>query len=182
MWAYFGVGISRLVTWVLLRWKLGTFDFERYNHISPRIWTCMIFVQKWCNNLKLHPILNYPKILSTSMRYVSCFDIFVWILSQPAPANSRSVVATTVTSWAASWSWIGNMPRRLPGLSWPKGLLLWQGENEMHNESYITIITTWYLDISGLSDYHSGTRPLLHMLRAGAGQQRKHVLTADLAE
>lgn len=92
MWAYFGVGISRLVTWVLLRWKLGTFDFERYNHISPRIWTCMIFVQKWCNNLKIHPILNSPKILSTSM----------WILSQPAPANSRSVVATTVTSWAAS--------------------------------------------------------------------------------
>lgn len=133
MWAYFGVGISRLVTWVLLRWKLGTFDFERYNHISPRIWTCMIFVQKWCNNFKIHPILNYPKILSTSMWYVSCFDMFVWILSQPAPANSRSVVATTVTSWAASWSWIGNMPRRLPGLSWPKGLLLRAGENEMHN-------------------------------------------------
>lgn len=43
-------------------------------------------------------------------------------------------------------------------------------------------ITTWYLVIFGLSDYHSGTRPLLHMLRAGAGQQRKHVLTADLAE
>ena len=50
MWTYLGSGSHGKVTWVLLRWKLGTFAFERYNHISPRIWTCMIFVQKWCNN------------------------------------------------------------------------------------------------------------------------------------
>lgn len=54
--------------------------WEMFSHISPRIWTCMIFVQKWCNNFKMHPILNYPKILSTSLWYVSCFDVFVWIL------------------------------------------------------------------------------------------------------
>ena len=145
----FGVGISWLLTWVLLRWKLGTFAFERYDHISPRIWTYSTWSlsKNNANNLKIHPIQSWSIqkywAQACDMYPVSIFSVKFW--HTPRLPTAGVLLPPQSHLELPPWSWIGNMPRRLPGLSWPQRITYCLDKVKKWDAQRILLITTWYL-------------------------------------
>ena len=202
----FGVGISPLVT----LWR----EFSQDGNCEPLILrdstrslqefgpasSLSIMMQQLKHTFYI--IFNYPKILSTTMWYVSRFDFFLWILrmkweppvfrfsdracqQQECGCHHSHILSCLVKLDLEQILW--NMRVFAWYLDFKHGSFLAQRiilrQGEKLDAQHLTLQHDIYLVLSS-----SGTKtsilapPLLHMLCASAGQQRKHVLTADLAK